>query len=297
MGNIGNTAALLQAAAQPEPSVRSLRPGHEVDFKLRHVDPPSPLYVTDNDDLLITLAGLSSAAVAMEVRYLTTSGEISVQEELLTGPNSRTPARRQFGLTESYILSVSLQPQSAALFRGQLYGSIALVRSQGPAVSYTYQLAQGYLGLLNPVRWPNPMSDWSTLGAGFLTLFTLSAPAAGAEWSYTPAANVRQRIVSIRAALTTSAAVANRQVSVQITQGGQVIARLYAGAVQAASLSRGYTIIGGVPVYQQQNELVINFGNPLSVTSNVTLASATTSIDAADQWSTVQIGTEDWLDE
>jgi len=297
MGSLGTTARLGNPPAQPEASVPSARRGHRVTFNLEDVEPPSVLYVTVNDLLQVTLAGLSTAVCTLEARLMLPSGEITVQEEQIAGPNTRTPASRAFRLPEGYILSVCLAVQPPGIPRGTLFGMLSLVRSQAPAPTYTYTLATGYLGLLSPVWWPGPRIDPPTSAGGVLNTVSQAAPAAGADWSYTPPAGLRQRVQSIQCTLVTSATVANRVVVVRITQGGNVVYQAASPTAQTASTTVSYVFAPGLPPQTATGGVVvIPLPANLVITSSTTISVTTQGLAAGDQWSALNIATEDWID-
>jgi hypothetical protein len=297
MGSIGTTARLVNPPAQPEPSVASARRSHRVTFNLEDVEPPSVLYVTIDDQLQVTLAGLSTAAVTLEVRILLANGSITVQEEQITAPNSRTPANRAFRLPEGYILSATLAAMTPGIPRGTLFGMLSLVRSQSPAPTYTYALASGYLGLLSPVWWPGPRIEQPGTGGGVLNTVSVPNPAAGTDWSYTPPAGVRQRVQSIQATLTTSAAVANRTVVIHITQGGNVLYSAADPTPQTASTTVTYTFAPGLPAQGATGNVVVTpLPAGLVINSTFTISVSTIGLQAGDQWSAINISTEDSLD-
>lgn len=292
------TAALLAPPALPERDVQSLRPAHSVGFNIATAGPPSNLYVTVNDLLQVMLMGISAAPVLVDVRILTADGQIVIQEETISAPANRTRNFFTFRLPEGFILSVSVGPQSVALPRGTLYAQIALVRSQAPAVQYTYILAQGYIGLLAPIYWPNSRSDFSTYEQGLPTSLNQAAPGAGLDWSFTPVVQLRSLLQSMQCTLTTSAAAGTRQVVIQISQAGNIIFTAPAPSSQAPSLAVTYNFTpgvtsiptaGGVCVTEMPNEVTIN--------SNFTISTVTGGLLAGDQWGIIKVGTMDWLDQ
>jgi hypothetical protein len=253
--------------------------------------------VTIDDQLQVTLAGLSTAAVTLEVRILLANGSITVQEEQIAAPNSRTPANRAFRLPEGYILSATLAAMAPGVKRGTLFGMLSLVRSQAPAPTYTYTLSSGYLGLLNPVWWPGPRIEQTGTGGGMLNTVSVANPAAGTDWSYTPPAGVRQRVQSIQATLTTSAAVANRTVVIHITQGGNLFYSAADPTPQTASTTVNYTFAPGLPAQGATGNVVVTpLPSNLIIDSTFTISVATQGLQAGDQWSAINISTEDWLD-
>lgn len=127
-------------------------------------------------------------------------------------------------------------------------------------------------------------------------------PAAGADWSTTPANGQRVRLQSITAQLATSATVANRGVQLKVTdQSGNVIARDRATAsLVAASIglydfrsdapSAGASTAGGV---------IVGTCPGFWLPSGAIVSSDTAGIDATDQWSlivaTFLVCDETWL--
>lgn len=262
------------------------------------VDPPSILYVSIDDMIAVTLSGLSAVPVLLEVRVLRADGVITVHEERMTGPNSRTPTTRQFRLAEGYILSASLACPAPGVARGVLYGMLSLVRSQAPAPTYVYTLTAGYVGTLSPLSYPGLRAEVPNAGGGYIIAIQQAAPAAGTDWSYTPSAGVRQRVQSMQSTLVTSATVANRVVVVSVTQNGFLIYQAASATAQVASTTVSYVFAAGVPQTTAQGGVVIIPLPPgLIINSSTTISTATQALQVGDQWGTLQIGTEDWIDQ
>lgn len=297
MSTTQTPGAALAAAAAPAQPHHFGRPGHEVSFNLNQVDPPSVLYVTPDDQILVTLAGLTTAAVFLEVRFLLANGVIVTEEEQLTGPNTRTPTSKAFRLTEGYILSASLSVQPPGVARGTLFAMLSIQRSQAPAPVYVYTLASGYISLLSSIAWPGLRADTSTAGGGFLESVTVANPAAGSDWTYTVAAGTRERIVSVTATLTTSATVANRIPVITITQGGNIVYQASPTAAQTATTALTYLFTSGLqPWTGAGGQIVVPLPPNLFLTGGNTISVTTTALQAGDQWSNIRISHELWMD-
>ena len=131
-------------------------------------------------------------------------------------------------------------------------------------------------------------------GRGAPKLITAPAPAAGADFTLTPPVGVRWRILGGQAQLKTSAAVANRQVLLEVTRGGVVVFTCPSPSVQAAGLTYAYQLLPGVT----QPTLVSTYPVlpfPVAVVLDETwrLASSTAAIDVADQWSAIALLVEE----
>ena len=105
------------------------------------------------------------------------------------------------------------------------------------ATSATLQVAGAAVGAANPV----PTRDtW--------TPTVVVDTAAGSAKTFTVPAATQWQVLAVLAALTTTANVGNRQLSVRFLDGtGAVLAEVRAGVVQAASLTRIYSCGLGMP--------------------------------------------------
>lgn len=115
-------------------------------------------------------------------------------------------------------------------------------------------------------------------------------PAAGADWSFTPANNAHVKLLSIVATLVTSAAVSNRGPAlVTKTNNGDTIAIDLNKSSQAASSTAVYGFRSDAPSYGSDS------AGPNVQTScpgfwlppGAVVASSTANIQAADQWSAI----------
>jgi hypothetical protein len=114
-------------------------------------------------------------------------------------------------------------------------------------------------------------------------------PAAGANWSATASQGGAWLVRGVAMVLTTSAAVANRLVGLQGTEGTDVTFSISASAVQAASLANRYQAFTGA-TSQAGASGVLTLGWPnegLYLPIGCTLSSTTALIDVADQYSAI----------
>lgn len=125
----------------------------------------------------------------------------------------------------------------------------------------------------------------------FLKQVTIANPAVGLEWRHTAPGHGIQRIVALRAVITTSAAVANRLPALVLSDGTDDFATIPAPAAVAASLSGVVSTVPGAPS-------VGAAGGPLLYPSPTdgwtllpgwSLRTATGAIDAGDQWSAIRL--------
>lgn len=121
-------------------------------------------------------------------------------------------------------------------------------------------------------------------------------PAAGADFSIAVPAGKAWRIKLLHAQLNTSATVATRTVLVQIKDpGGNVVLLLAAPGGQAASLTGHYNIVAGGQQGQVGQVQAITMPSNLRLGPGWTISTSTSSIQAADQWSAINMAVEEVL--
>lgn len=116
-------------------------------------------------------------------------------------------------------------------------------------------------------------------------------PAAGADWRYTCPGQGIQRVVAMRAVLTTSAAVANRAVALVLSDGTDDFATIPSGAAIAASQTGVVSSIPGAPTVGAANGPLLLSAptDGFLLLPGWSLRTATALIDVADQWSAVRL--------
>ncbi len=260
------------------------------------MQPPTTLYVGLNDAIRVRTINPNSVTYVLEIRLLLPDGTISVQEENFVNAQVSNAQNNDFRLAEGFILSVALNA-STSPSRGGAYATIAILRTFGAANAQAFLIAAGYVTGLRALAWPTVLIDSPTARPGLLNSHSVGNPAAGADWTYTQAAGTRSRIQAITAVLTTSAAVANRQVTLTITVNS-VAYSIAVGATQAASLSVRYSFGPGAPTQAAVIQTRLSTGLPvdLSLASANTISVSTAAIDVADQWSAINFATEDNFD-
>lgn len=119
-------------------------------------------------------------------------------------------------------------------------------------------------------------------------VIAVTAPSAGADWSATVPDGKLWELVSVYASLVTSATVANRAVSLTVSDGVAVFLSIPAQAVQAAGATDKYLWFDHASVYALSGSLVAAIPH-LVLEPGWVLASSTALIDAGDQWGTPRL--------
>lgn len=309
-----------QPVQGPDPHFKSATTPNFVTFALTNVGPPSPLYI-QRDDVLQALwfSSLANEAIIISGRYLLPPippGETGPQPDT-KGPALISqaaaivqPLQLRFAssgvltqnlnnipLAEGYLLAVSATA-TAAISRGQTWVELILLRSPAQATVHVQTLLADYATQSFFPSWPGGRIIHPTESTGFRTLQTVTTPAAGADWTFTVPPSSRFKIVSLNAVLTTSAAGANRQVQLIITNaGGSVVWVGSASANIPASTTANVSatgLSGGTPIIT--TDVFVPLPPDLFLEGTFILKSLTVGIQGADQWSAIQMYVETYID-
>ena len=130
-------------------------------------------------------------------------------------------------------------------------------------------------------------------GRGFINRVTkvIATPNAGADFSFTSEGSELLIPVALTAVFTASAAVATRQSRIQISNSDGTIAIVAASNTVVASTVARYSFMRGFGAgLLGATSLANSFPFPdMVLMPGETIASVTTAIDAADQWSAVRL--------
>lgn len=284
--------------AQPSEEFAVRSATSRFQFRTEDVQPPGYCYVGVDDQLELTQVLLvNNNNVICNVRILRDDGEIIPLVFALTAGAAGAVTQQRFQLVEGYLLSCSLVASFGLNTGNILWASAALIRPPNTALAQYELLASGYPSNNTPIGFPNSVPQRPTDGPGQPRSVTITTPGAGADFLFTIPTSARMRIVSLNAVLTTSAAVANRDVSLVIDDGANVVAELNSGANQLASLTQEYTWGDSLPLASVFNgNQMIPLPSQLILPPAFRIRSETTAIDVADQWSSIFMLVHEWVD-
>jgi hypothetical protein len=268
-----------------------------VDFKQRHVQPPSVFYVTRDDNVVITMAApIVATTVNLSVRFMSAQGEVLVWfEQYVVGPTAGTPVVKTITGAEGYLLSASVFTPGAP--RGQCFVSLAVKRGGGSAdVTMGDIFLQGYPGQVGGLAYPmTPI--WSALdGRGRMRSIAIANPAAGADWTETVPAGVAWILRAATATLTTAVAVATRQVDLQVTDATpNLLLSSPGGTSEAASLADAYSWFNGGGSASVALSVTGGLPAEFRCPAGWIIKATTANIQAGDQWSKVVLTVEEFV--
>ncbi|HET9247699.1 MAG TPA: hypothetical protein VFO15_17985 [Xanthobacteraceae bacterium] len=117
----------------------------------------------------------------------------------------------------------------------------------------------------------------------------VTSPAAGANFSFVTPGESTFALVALTATLVTSAAVANRAATLNVSDGTTTLWSVEAGAVQTATSTVRYSWVTEYPAFPTTivgGALVVPMA-PTYLPPGFTIASSVALLDAGDQWSAI----------
>jgi hypothetical protein len=267
-----------------------------VTWKLKDLDPPSPLYITRDDQIVVQGVSSSGGFVfTINGRLLTIDGTIVPLQATINTISATTAVTKLVTGVEGYLLSLSITATGQQ--RGVTYARAWLNRGLTALTNCAQLLVADYCTQTMAASWPGNIFRDPVEGPGELTSVQVSNPSAGLDWAFNPGASVRAQVYSVNAQLVTSAAVANRNVQVQIFDGSShVVYQNSAVASIVASTTAQVTLTPGNSQAQVvTTDLTILLPSPCIIMPNGILQVLTVNLQAADQWSAIWLQVERWM--
>jgi hypothetical protein len=272
-----------------------------VSFAFKGISPPSNLYVDVDDQLVVSAAtSQTNEVITVNVRLLLPNGRLEDMQFVVRPLNGRQVLRTGFGLAQGYILSVSAVAL-VAITRGATFLRIATQRGALGSGNPAQMLFSDYVTTQATSAYPNGRVSSSLEGPGLTYGVSAANPGAGADWTISLPVNSRWKVRSLAATLTTSATVANRQVSITVAD---LTAFKFRGFPLQNIPASTIALISAYPGTQFTSVVATDFTLPLPAdmyltgapATTDTIASLTVGIQAADQWSAIRLMVEEWLD-
>lgn len=133
-------------------------------------------------------------------------------------------------------------------------------------------------------------------GYGHPRLITAPKPAAATDWTLTPPPGAVWRILWGQAKLVSDSNAGTRQVVLQVSTGGLVVAQMASPNTQSISLTYSYQFVPGIAQPTLVSTYpVVSLPDRLILDPRWALQSLTTNMGAGDQWSAITFLVEELL--
>jgi hypothetical protein len=289
------SAAPTTQSNEPLPSAVQVSP-NLAHFDPKNVVPSQPLYFQRNDRIFFNIiTNIIGANVRIDYRWLTVDGEIK-EGEFNTGPFNFT-FTGALPLYEGWLLSFGAIQVTGPSQNVWTFLQVAIARAAptGPPSTGQAVFWQGFIYVNSSNGWPGTVTKELTDGPGFIRSVTGSTPAAGADINEVVPAQRRWTLLSVRAALTTSATVANRSPGYAIDDGANTLLNARSSAVQAAGVTGTYYLTPGNQFYNDgTGNILLPFPPPIPLKAGFRIRTATTALQAGDQWTAPQYQVLEW---
>lgn len=287
---------LQPGAPAPSPNVQT-RP-RAVQITAQLVQPTLRLYTQDEDILQVAaVANFAGAIVNFGLRWLMPDGQIIPQTITLNIPNAGVIAQLQVAVPEGFLLTAAMFSPTGLAANQWAFASAAILRGGIQGANTFDEFLQGYLSHEYAPSFPDWPPQRSTDGAGVLVSSLIGNPAAGQDFTITVPTLRRWQVLSLRAVLNASVAVANRNVAFLLDDGANTFFSLNSIAAVVASTNERIVASADLPyVNDNVNTQTIPFPSPTILGAGYRIKSLTTNLQAADQWNNIELLVLEWCD-
>lgn len=287
----------IEQPESPLSPIHTAKP--QIGFATRLVQPPSIVYVTQDDSLsVVVFNSAPNMAIAVGYRLLRADGVIIAAENAFQV--AAQPGVQVFtvNLSEGFLLSAVCATQQVNVRRGQCFVSLSIVPDgPGHLVAQGY-LSTDYLTYGGVVAWPGGRQISSIEGPGHVYVTTFANPPAGSGYLIQPPTNRRWRVISLAVHFVTSGVVINRFPTFLWGAGGS-------GAGKTIT-STPVTAGSGVNVwlanygYQQPDnpgfDIFLGIGEYLFLDANVGAELTADGLQALDAFFNLSMLVEEWME-
>jgi len=259
---------------------------------------PIPLSIRDfkfreAQELEFRIATCASVATTLEIRGIT--------ERAVFQFDHTTTADRVFRSStiriEDWPVFLVVACPDSDVRRGQVYCEVTL-RTAGLNVG---KLCSGYVYFGYMLSWPPGVTEGMLTGRGHIKTVVGTDPAPGNEVSETLPTNVQWRITSVYIALTTTLPAANRYVRLKINDGTRDVWYSIAPPAQAENTTRHYYFTSGYGTLETAFDTIgvirIPLPPDLILQQGSIIATVTSNLGSADNFSAPRLIVEEWLTE
>ena len=231
----------------------------------------------------------SNATQVVQVRGFSESEQITHNH---TTNTDRSLATSTIQLAD-FPTHLTVRTAGTSVKRGACYVKVS-VRAEGVVVALLFS---GYVTDAGTPAYPNGKTESSVEGPGLIRSITGTDPAAGVEISETVPTGARWRLIYLHTDIVVDATVISRQATLDITDGTNSVHHSWAGA----NITSGQTVhitwgdfgardSGNTTAYQGM------IGNIVKLMAGYIIKTATTNMQAGDNYSTPQLFVEEWIE-
>lgn len=259
----------------------------------------APLYLTGEDHLLVTIFnGAAGVTVTISGRTFPLGGTRPVEfKRAFTPSTSRAASTQIIPLGDGWLLNAQVIVTAGSPIIGQTFAKMSMIRGTSAVADELYTLAADNITAQQTCAWPGSGVQGSLDGAGALRSVQGTNPAAGAECSDTVPTGARWQLHAWNANLVTSAVVANRQSTLIIDDGVNILYQAGDGANQTASTTVRHVFGEGVGFWGNPGGVFLGtLPTKLQLLAGWRIRTSTQAIDVGDDYGPPQMLIEEWME-
>lgn len=263
---------------------------------------PFQFYADGTENLRLRIWSSIATTVGLSGRWLRTNNEVHQFRHDFSTTTDRLPVEFNIPIDAGYMLSCSLGIFGSTVTRiGQVFVQLALVRGRGDAALECGTILQGYVATSHWIAFPGSPIMHSLEGPGFKHLELPANPLAGNDFRVPVPEHAMWRIYYVYAVFVTSAVAGNRFPQFGINSGvATVLNRVQAPQVVGAGAGFNFFWSPNIPFGPAATAIAncvqIPMPEPYYALQLHEVRSDTVGILGGDQWSTVRLLVEEWLD-
>jgi hypothetical protein len=271
----------------------------QVQFQLHNIAPPSGVYLAPEDSLRLRgWTGTTGLTIAAILRWMRPDGLIIPLRYELPVTSNRVTTQLVIALGEGYLLSAQIGIITQGAGATQTFAALYLERAGSGAAGFVQVLCSGTIRLNGSITYPGGRTDLPTDGRGYMISVQQANPGAGADWTMTVPTNARWRLNSLNAQFVTAVAVATRIPAFIIDDGANVLFEVEPVVGELAASTEQYSLCPGGGSQDGANvSSVLPLPGDFFLHAGWRIRTSTAAIQAADQWSNIWAGVEEWIDQ
>ena len=253
------------------------------------------------DDFLVAAVRNAKAGVALQLggRSWKEDGQPSEISQPIIPGTARALQYFSIPLHHGFLSSATITATAGSPNRGQTLASLYLVRPPATAFFARQLLAQDYVTSQYGPTWPGGRHTLGVEGPGMLYSFSVTSPAAGADWTQTVPTGARWLLHGIYATLATSATAGSRNPLLLVDDGTNRLGAQDTALTQGVSLTNDWTWVPGTPTTGlfATPVNVVDLPFPMPMFAGWRIRTLTAALSATDQWSAIRLLVEEWLED
>lgn len=278
--------------------------GPQVTFRTEDVLPPSALYLSQDDTVVLLFqTNIAGSSATANVRLLTPQGDVKVEAYTIYGLQALGHDNNLvIPPLECYLLSMMVTVATAD--QGSVWCQAWVIRGQFPAPYFApptfggMLIVQGYVDNYSYLSWPNSPVIEAGTGAGRMRNIPV-ANTTGANWTVRVPSLTRWEVISVQMNFVTSVAAGNRAMSLLVfDENNNSLMRYPSTYLQPGNQPAAYYFYDSA-AQASVTPLIVWVTAPLPsgliLDNNWQIQSRVVNLDAADAFTFINLHVREWV--